>query len=91
MFKNKSIDINEGQAIYLGCPVKEDQTIEIEWFVTTNGTTKDIESYNNGYLYVPFAKRNDGGIYTCSASNSAGKVKASYVINISGKKFWHIF
>lgn len=56
------------------------------WHVRVGDYVTDVYTVNS-YVNISAAKIEDGGLYSCTAKNSAGSIKKSARINILGPPF----
>lgn len=88
---------NIGAFVALNCLVAGNPVPSITWSVDNTIIKEDSHVYVkydtdgkdgiNTTLFITNAKKNDGGMYTCEASNHLGKAKHMTRVNIYGM-FW---
>uniref|UniRef100_A0A3B3QTK8 Ig-like domain-containing protein n=1 Tax=Paramormyrops kingsleyae TaxID=1676925 RepID=A0A3B3QTK8_9TELE len=76
-----------GQPVSLRCQVEGQPTPEITWLRDRRPVAEGarLRMFANGTLWLAAVQRTDSGLYTCSASNPAGRGSADrYRLNIVG-------
>ena len=80
--RNRSVALNS--IFTTKCIVRGDPPISVNW--TKNG----VELDDSNSLVISHVTFEDKGIYECTAENQAGKVHASFWIDVTGKFQKHL-
>lgn len=79
----------EQATVHFDCASKGHPKPHVAWLF--NGErillTERLSIHRNGSLFIQAVEESDAGEYTCQAENSHGKVKASAILDVYGKKF----
>lgn len=79
-----------GQPVTLRCQVEGQPTPEITWLRERRPVAEGgrLRMFANGTLWLAAVQRADGGLYTCAASNLAGRGSADVRLIVHGELHW---
>lgn len=89
MPSNKTADVSYGVNIECSAETRTGDKAAITWYKDGKVMGPSIRYYKDGvtgYLHILSALVDDTGLYTCEASNAAGKIHATMYLNVKQKQ-----
>ncbi|KAK8732669.1 hypothetical protein OTU49_006870, partial [Cherax quadricarinatus] len=80
-FHNPEVKLTVGEELYLDCDVTGDPDPQVLWH--HNGVPLYIHVLPGGRkVFIPHVRVRDGGLYTCTATNTAGATHRNFTITV---------
>ena len=86
---NKTVDVTYGVTIKCSAETTAGDKVAITWYKDGKVMSPSVRYYKDsvtGFLNILHVLVDDTGLYTCEASNEAGKIHATMYLNVKQKQ-----